>query len=64
MENKANLQEAELVLTDVVERGYGKKIRIVPLKKQSQFSPGVSSWKFRVGTPRFKLQTSHVPGNA
>jgi len=38
MQNKANFLEPRLMLTAVLEKVYGKKMRIMPLKKQSQFS--------------------------
>ena len=70
MQNKANLQERKPALTAVHKESYEKKMRTMPLEKQSQFSIGVSGFKLEVSsghpalhTSNFTLQTSQEPSD-
>ena len=68
VQNKANFQEPRLALTAVHKESYEKKMRSMPLRKQSQFAPEVSSFKLEVSsghpalhTSNFTLHTSQEP---
>jgi len=58
------------VLTTAWKAGYEKKMRTMPLQKQSQFRPQVSGFKLEVSsghpalhTSNFTLQTSQEPSD-